>query len=138
MSKTVVKVISLHFAISLIRAPAVVSHSINRGHRTGPVPAPMAMNEYRLISGVIDQLQELSHRAVRGLRMIRHRNAIKLHARVSYLAGFISFTVCLEINHRFDPHRGQVFVFAAAGLSTPIIPLVYTAKVAYLNARTAA
>jgi hypothetical protein len=137
MSKAVVKVILLHFAISLIRGPPVVSHSINRGHRTGPVPATVAMNEYWLIGGVIDQLEELSDGAVRGPRMIRHWNSIELHAGVLNLAGFIALTIRLKINNRFDTHRGQILVVVTAWLRAPIVSIVYAAKVAYANARTA-
>src|SRR5262249_9342403 len=135
MSDAGVKLVLLHFVISLIGVPSIVVHSVYGSHRAGPMPPPMAMDEYRLVGRIVDQLHELSHRAVRWTRMIRHRNPVESHTGIPDLVGFIFYAVRLEIDNRLDAHRRKIFIVVPAGLGSAVKSIIYAAKVAYMNSR---
>jgi len=70
----------LHLGESLIGAPAVVHHSVNRRHHARAVASAVAVNEYRLIGRVVNDLEKgfdlFPIRLVFGV----HLDSIELHS----------------------------------------------------------
>src|SRR5262245_52270974 len=129
MPDAVLKIVLLHLAVSLIDAPPIMSHSIDRGHRAGPVPASVAMNENGLVGRIVDQLQKLFYRAVGWSRMVRHRDSEEPHAGILYQPGFILLAALLQVDHRLHAHSSQFFIIISAGLCAAVVPVIYPAEV---------
>lgn len=106
MSHAIFEVILLHFLKRLIRIPAIVSHSVKSAHRSGAMAAAGAMNEHRLVCGVVHYLQE-EFRLLDGWPvLVAHSDSVELHSMrldhrlFSIIAGHLQIDDCLHSHCR--------------------------------------
>lgn len=95
VTEAAVETVLLHFRVCAICVPSVVSNSVDSGHRAGPVPAAVTVDEHGLIRRIVYNFQELRRFIRRGPGAIAHADAEELHSRRLYQSLLISLTVIL-------------------------------------------
>ena len=84
MTREAFVLVLLHFRVSAVGSPAVLSHAINGGHHSGAMATSLAMNERGWEAHVIDELQKLETAASAG------RSEILMGIRYNFVPGTLN------------------------------------------------